>query len=110
MLQGVRQADSGRIYADGKEGRIASQGAAVDLGIGMVGQHSVLAGKGLCCDNDRGVVALKDPSLTVHAEGIVDVARVDGNGQRQSSSCATGYPAVEQKQGYGRVPSSRTMT
>jgi len=53
-------------------------------------KKEVLVVKGLCCDNDRGVPALRNLSLTVHAGEIVGVAGVDGNGQRELAECIVG--------------------
>jgi len=43
ILYGLHQPNSGRIYINGKEVRITSPRVAVDLGIGMVHQHFMLA-------------------------------------------------------------------
>lgn len=40
--------------------------------------------------DDRGLLALKNFSLTVHAGEIVGVAGVDGNGQRELAECIVG--------------------
>jgi len=40
--------------------------------------------------DDRGILALKDFSLTVNSGEIVGVAGVDGNGQRELAECITG--------------------
>lgn len=53
-------------------------------------KKEVLVVKGLCCDNDRGIPALRDLSLRVHAGEIVGVAGVDGNGQRELAECIVG--------------------
>lgn len=53
-------------------------------------EKEILVVKDLCCDNDRGVPALKDLGLTVHAGEIVGVAGVDGNGQRELAECIVG--------------------
>jgi len=53
-------------------------------------EKEVLVIEGLCCDNDRGVPALRDLSLTVRAGEIVGVAGVDGNGQRELAECIVG--------------------
>ncbi len=41
-------------------------------------------------DDDRGIQALKNFNLTVHAGEIVGVAGVDGNGQRELAECIVG--------------------
>jgi ABC-type uncharacterized transport system ATPase subunit len=43
ILYGLHQPNSGRIYIDGREVGMTSSRAAVDLGIGMVHQHFMLA-------------------------------------------------------------------
>ena len=53
-------------------------------------KKEVLVIKGLCCDNDRGVPALRDLSLTVRTGEIVGVAGVDGNGQGELAECIAG--------------------
>ena len=53
-------------------------------------KKEVLVIKGLCCDNDRGVPALRDLSLTVRAGEIVGIAGVDGNGQGELAECIAG--------------------
>lgn len=50
--------------------------------------------------DDRGVHALKDFTLQVHAGEIVGIAGVDGNGQRELAECISGL----------RKPSSGTIT
>lgn len=54
------------------------------------GKPAVLVVDGLSCQDDRGVPALKDLSLTVHAGEIVGVAGVAGNGQRELAECIAG--------------------
>lgn len=53
-------------------------------------KQAVLAVRGLSCQDDRGVPALRDLSLTVHAGEIVGVAGVAGNGQRELAECIVG--------------------
>jgi len=53
-------------------------------------KQAVLVVNGLSCQDDRGVPALRDVSLTVHAEEIVGVAGVAGNGQRELAECIAG--------------------
>jgi simple sugar transport system ATP-binding protein len=50
----------------------------------------VLAAEGLCADNDRGLPALRDVSLTLRAKEILGVAGVAGNGQRELAEVLTG--------------------
>jgi simple sugar transport system ATP-binding protein len=50
----------------------------------------VLVAEGICADNDRGLPALHDLSLTVHAGEVVGVAGVAGNGQRELAEALTG--------------------
>jgi simple sugar transport system ATP-binding protein len=50
----------------------------------------VLSVEGLCADGDRGVLAVKDVTLAVHAGEIVGVAGVAGNGQRELAETITG--------------------
>jgi general nucleoside transport system ATP-binding protein len=61
---------------------------------------AVLVMKDVNAFDDRGVQALKNFNLTVHAGEIVGVAGVDGNGQRELAECITGL----------RKPSSGTIT
>lgn len=53
-------------------------------------KQAVLVVDGLSCQDDRGVPALRDLSLTVHAGEIVGVAGVAGNGQRELAECIAG--------------------
>jgi len=53
-------------------------------------KQAVLVVNDLSCQDDRGVPALRDLSLTVHAGEIVGVAGVDGNGQRELAECIVG--------------------
>jgi simple sugar transport system ATP-binding protein len=50
----------------------------------------VLSVEGLCAQGDRGVAALKDVSLAVHAGEILGIAGVAGNGQRELAEAITG--------------------
>lgn len=50
----------------------------------------VLVVEGLCCDDDRGIPALKNLSLTVHTGEIVGVAGVGGNGQKELAESIAG--------------------
>ena len=60
----------------------------------------VLVMKDVNADDDRGVQALRNFSLTVNAGEIVGVAGVDGNGQRELAECIAGL----------RKPSSGTIS
>ncbi len=60
----------------------------------------VLDMKGVNAIDDRGVHALKDFTLQVHAGEIVGIAGVDGNGQRELAECISGL----------RKPTSGTIT
>lgn len=60
----------------------------------------ILDMQGVNATDDRGVHALKDFSLQVHAGEIVGVAGVDGNGQRELAECISGL----------RKPTSGTIT
>ncbi|HUW96783.1 MAG TPA: ABC transporter ATP-binding protein [Anaerolineae bacterium] len=53
-------------------------------------KRAVLEINGLSCQDDRGVPALRDLSLTVHAGEIVGVAGVAGNGQLELAECIAG--------------------
>jgi len=50
----------------------------------------VLVMKDVNANDDRGIHALKNFNLTVHAGEIVGVAGVDGNGQRELAECIAG--------------------
>lgn len=50
----------------------------------------VLVMKDVDAKDDRGIPALKNFNLTVHAGEIVGVAGVDGNGQRELAECIVG--------------------
>ncbi len=78
---------------------------AVELGHLMVGRDVILDRKprpyfsekkpvlimeNVNAKDDRGILALKDFSLTVNSGEIVGVAGVDGNGQRELAECITG--------------------
>ncbi len=53
-------------------------------------KKEVLVVKDLCCDNDRGIQALRNLSLMVHTGEIVGVAGVAGNGQRELAESIAG--------------------
>lgn len=60
----------------------------------------VLVMKDVNANDDRGIHALKNFNLTIHAGEIVGVAGVDGNGQRELAECIAGL----------RKPTSGTIT
>ena len=53
-------------------------------------KEPVLVMKDVNAVDDRGIPALKNFNLTVHAGEIVGVAGVDGNGQRELAECISG--------------------
>lgn len=53
-------------------------------------KQAVLEINDVSCQDDRGIPALKDLSLTMYAGEIVGVAGVDGNGQRELAECIAG--------------------
>jgi len=55
----------------------------------------VLEMHNVSANDDRGVQALKDFNLTVHAGEIVGVAGVDGNGQRELAECISGLRKIK---------------
>ena len=61
-------------------------------------EREVLIIRDLNCDDDRGVPALNNFDLIVHAGEIVGVAGVDGNGQRELAENISGLRAP--KSGY----------
>ena len=50
----------------------------------------ILVMEGVNANDDRGIQALKNLNLTVHAGEIVGLAGVDGNGQRELAECIVG--------------------
>jgi len=52
--------------------------------------HVVLSVEGVSAENDRGLPALRDVSLEVHAGEIVGIAAVAGNGQAELAETITG--------------------
>ena len=58
----------------------------------------VLQLAGVSAENDRGLPALRDIDLAVHAGEIVGVAGVAGNGQRELSEVLTGIRGVTEGQ------------
>ncbi len=53
-------------------------------------KQAVLVIEDLCCQDDRGMQALKNLNLQVNVGEIVGVAGVDGNGQRELAECIAG--------------------
>jgi ABC-type uncharacterized transport system ATPase subunit len=53
-------------------------------------KEPVLVMENVNANDDRGLPALKNCNLTVHAGEIVGVAGVDGNGQRELAECIVG--------------------
>jgi len=53
-------------------------------------RKKVLVIENLCCNDDRGILALRDLNLTVHTGEILGIAGVDGNGQRELAECIAG--------------------
>ncbi len=56
----------------------------------MTQKDPVLVMENVNANDDRGLPALKNFSLTIHAGEIVGVAGVDGNGQRELAECIVG--------------------
>ena len=59
------------------------------------GKTAVLELRNLTVSNDKGLVAVKDTSLDVHAGEIVGIAGVSGNGQRELVEALAGQRAIE---------------
>ena len=55
-----------------------------------IDKKPVLVMKDVNAFDDRGIQALKNFNLTVHAGEIVGVAGVDGNGQKELAECISG--------------------
>lgn len=53
-------------------------------------KEPVLVMENVNANDDRGLPALRDFNLTIHAGEIVGVAGVDGNGQRELAECIVG--------------------
>jgi simple sugar transport system ATP-binding protein len=56
----------------------------------MGSRKEALSVRGLHCNDDRGVEALKGVDLTIHSGEIVGVAGVAGNGQGELADCIAG--------------------
>lgn len=56
----------------------------------LVNKKPILVMEGVNANDDRGIQALKNINLTVHAGEIVGLAGVDGNGQRELAECIVG--------------------
>jgi simple sugar transport system ATP-binding protein len=68
-------------------------GHELGRGTGVVREAAgdeLLAGRGLCAVDDRGLPALRDVSISVRAGEVVGVAGVSGNGQRELAEVLTG--------------------
>ncbi|MDD3214803.1 MAG: ABC transporter ATP-binding protein [Eubacteriales bacterium] len=61
-----------------------------ELREGEPGTREVLVVQGLAARDDRGLPAVKDISITVHAGEIVGVCGVEGNGQTELTECIMG--------------------
>jgi len=64
-------------------------------GRGQPGVKPMLEVEGLTARSSRGLIALHDLSLTVHAREIVGIAGVSGNGQSELAEVVTGLRKVE---------------
>jgi len=65
----------------------------------------ILSVEHLYADNDRGLPALRDLSLEVHAGEVLGIAGVAGNGQRELAEVLTGLrSAVKGKMMFGDIP------
>lgn len=53
-------------------------------------KEPILVMENVSANDDRGLPALKNINLTIHASEIVGVAGVDGNGQRELAECIVG--------------------
>jgi ABC-type uncharacterized transport system ATPase subunit len=60
----------------------------------MTDKEPVLIMENVNANDNRGLLALKNFNLTVHAGEIVGVAGVDGNGQRELAECIVGLREV----------------
>jgi len=58
----------------------------------------ILTIKNLSCENDRGLPALRNLSLTIHAGEVVGLAGVAGNGQTELAEVITGLRAAQDGQ------------
>lgn len=56
----------------------------------MPEKEPILVMENVTANDDRGLPALKNFNLTIHAGEIVGVAGVDGNGQRELAECIVG--------------------
>lgn len=59
-------------------------------------KKKVLEIRGLSCNNDRGLLAISNLNLSVHAGEILGIAGVDGNGQKELAECITGLRKILQ--------------
>lgn len=60
----------------------------------MKEKDPILVMEKVSAKDDRGLPALKDIDLTIHAGEIVGVAGVDGNGQRELAECIVGLRKI----------------
>ena len=76
---------------------------------------AVLSVENLACENDRGLPALRDLSLTVHAGEVVGIAAVAGNGQTELTEViaglrpATGGQVIVQGREVTNQPATATI-
>ena len=68
----------------GKEVELQTQKAPAKL------RDEMLVVKDLCCDNDRGLPAVKDVSFSLRGGEILGICGVDGNGQSELVQAITG--------------------
>ena len=61
-----------------------------ELRQGEPGTTEVLAVRGLCALDDRGLPAVRGVDITLHAGEIVGVCGVEGNGQTELTECIMG--------------------
>lgn len=91
----------GRVTADGISAKGVTKGQLANLMVGrevifkvdkkkMDPGDVVLDIEGLCCENDRGLPALRELSFQVRAGEILGLAGVAGNGQRELAEVLTG--------------------
>ncbi len=68
----------------------SSEGGYVDRPPAMEAGPEVLSLQGVCALNDRGLPALIDINMTVHAGEIVGIVGVSGNGQKELAEVING--------------------
>ncbi len=110
VLRGGRSVAAREISGTSREELAALMvGRPVDTGRRLERSHAIgeplLEVEGVTVAGDRGVEALRDVSLTVHAGEVLGVAGVAGNGQRELAEVVTGMrPAVHGAVRVGGVP------